>query len=137
MKVSRSSFCGRMAGSAAVLVIGSLASCSLPRETGNASQTKPVAASTPASTQERLGNVTHNGISLNADMTDIEILKAFGMAPDKASKDVARGPDGFSNTYKLGKQTVSITRSVSTGNNVMALGPIEGDWMLGMPDEMK
>ncbi|HEV8591871.1 MAG TPA: hypothetical protein VGQ55_07190 [Pyrinomonadaceae bacterium] len=137
MKLTRSSLYSRIVGSAAILIIGGLASCSLPRQTGNTSEAKPIATSTPAATLEKLGNVTHNGITLNANMSDDKILKAFGMATDTASKDVARGPDGFSNTYKLGKQIVSITRSVSTGNNVTALGPIEGDWKLGMPDETK
>ena len=137
MKLLSSSLRGRIVFFGAILIIGGTSSCLPPRQAGNTGEAKPIATSTPSATPEKIGNVTHDGITLNANMSDDDILSAFGVTMNKAGKDVTRGPDGFSNTYKLGSQIVSITRSASTGINVTAIGPIEGDWRLGIPDETK
>lgn len=64
-------------------------------------------------------------------MSDAEILEVFGIDISKAESTRTRGKDGYSMSYKLGDQEVSITRSVVTGIAIFASGPIKGTWSLG------
>ncbi len=67
-------------------------------------------------------------------MNDADILKAFDIDIEKATAKRSQGPDGFSMTYVLGEQNVSITRSIVSGINVIAWGPIKVDVRLSRSD---
>ena len=111
----------------AIGVCLSMIGCSSPSNTGNG--TSPaIAVKTPVPESK---NPPVNGTKLAADMTDEQILKVFGIDISKAETKTSRGPDGSTISYKVGEQTVYITRSVVSGVAVMASGPISGDWTLG------
>ena len=76
-------------------------------------------------------SVTASGITLNSGMSDEEILKQFNMNIASTEPKVAKGPDGYSTSYKAGSQSVTVTRSVVTGLYVFSDGPIKGEWRLG------
>ena len=76
---------------------------------------------------------TVNGKTLDPKMSDPEMLAVFGMQHSKATSKRSQGPDGYTTTYTEGDQNVSITHSAVTGVNVIAWGPIRGDWLLGKP----
>ena len=67
-------------------------------------------------------------------MNDADILKAFDIDIAKATARKSPGPDGSSMTYVLGEQNVSITRSMVSGINVIAWGPIKVDVRLSRSD---
>jgi hypothetical protein len=73
---------------------------------------------------------TINGKEIKSGMSDAEILKLFGIEIASAKSETHRGPDGSTVSYRSGEQRVSITRSVVSGTNVMAFGPIAGEWKL-------
>ncbi len=70
--------------------------------------------------------------TLNLGMSDQEILVAIGVNPRKTilNPEVVQGKDGTSTHYRLGTQTVTITRSMVSGMIVMASGDISGTWQL-------
>ena len=100
-------------------------------------QETPQPTSTPTSTGPRTvstGDQTVNGNTINSTMNDADILKAFDIDIEKATAKRSQGPDGFSMTYVLGEQNVSITRSIVSGINVIAWGPIKVDARLSRSD---
>ena len=82
---------------------------------------------------DRHQSPTINGKTLEAKMSDEQMLAVFGIEPAKATSQRSQGPDGYSTHYTAGEQKVGITRSVVTGIYVMADGPIKGEWKLGKP----
>lgn len=97
-----------------IICLASFVSCAVPEGKGKNSQVPII-----------------NGTPLTPEMSDSQILLAFGIDPTKANSRIAKGPDGNSTTYSAGEQNVSITRSAVTGVAIMAWGPIKGDWLLG------
>jgi len=97
-----------------------------PRSTPTTTPTGPRTVST--------GDQTVNGKTINSTMNDADILKAFNIDIAKATARRSHGPDGFSMTYVLGEQNVSITRSIVSGINVIAWGPIKVDVRLSRSD---
>jgi hypothetical protein len=89
-------------------------------------QNKPVVESTAKS-------FTVNGKKLSPAMSDAEILLVFDIDQAAAKSTRSHGPDGYTMSYSSGGQIVYITRSAVSGLNVMASGPIKGDWQLGKP----
>ena len=100
---------------------------------GDGRATSTPAATAATSSDHPAKSVTVNGKTLEPNMTDEEMLAVFDMDPAKASTRKTQGKDGYSMNYEIGPQSLNITRSVVTGVNVMAFGPIKGDWQLGKP----
>src|SRR5437763_937702 len=59
---------------------------------------------------------------LKAGMTDAEIIRAFGLDPSSAKRELVQGKDGTSATFAAGDQQVAVTRSLVSGVTVMASG---------------
>lgn len=75
-----------------------------------------------------------NGRTLSPAMSDTEILDVFGMDISKAESQKVQGRDGYQITYTLGRQKVTVVRSVVSGVFVSAEGPIQGHWNLETGD---
>jgi hypothetical protein len=64
-------------------------------------------------------------IALSSAWTDKEILHTLGLDTRAAKLTVSRGPDGVARSYRSGKKSLRIVRSVSTGIYVML--SVDGD----------
>lgn len=118
----------------AVVTTSLLVGCDRKTGGGGTSSRGPEAAPT-AESEPTAGPVTVNGKTLDAKMSDAEMLEVFDMKHSEATSKRAQGPDGYGTTYTQGEQKVSITRSLVTGIYVMASGPVKGDWRLGKTPE--
>lgn len=118
----------------AVLVAITAISCVTINMPGaNGAQPTPQPSPQPSQSQTSQASTPGfvNGRRITAEMTDEQILAAFDIDIRSAGSKVSKGPDGYSTSYSVGEQMVSITRSVVSGVYVHATGPIKGEWELG------
>ena len=106
-----------------------LAACAVPAcgRRGSVSTTAPASTATPTT------KPAVDGPGLNAGLTDVEIIRRFGLDPESAKRVFVQGKDGTSTTFTVGNQQVTVTRSLVSGVTVMASGPKSGNWALGKP----
>lgn len=72
-----------------------------------------------------------NGQTLDAGMSDEQLIRVFGLDIKTAEVKRVQGKDGTSLSYRSGVQEVTITRSTVSGVSVWAKGPISGTWTVG------